>query len=109
MTDETTPLVWSVAPGRWVLKNADSLRSKLANLSVSVGSFQGDLVLDFDASIENEADLAVLLRDLGFAFDVCPDWSPSALVAQLKKSGLVEGAFNGSQRTASGKRITCPL
>jgi hypothetical protein len=103
MSDSEPPLVWSVAPGRWILEGVDD-QSVLAPLGASVSEADGRLVLDFEATDTAAAMVAANLRDAGFAFDDCRDWSPKALLIYLRTKGLLDGPFLASRRTASGRR-----
>ena len=105
MNDSERPLVWSVAPGRWILEGVSD-QSVLAPLGASVSEADGRLVLDFEATDTAAAKLATNLRDAGFAFDDCRDWSPKALLTYLRTKGLFDGPFLASRQMASGERKT---
>lgn len=79
MSDSERPLVWSVAPGRWILEGVED-QSVLTPLEASVSEADGRLVLDFETTDAAAAKVAANLRDAGFAFDDCRDWSPKALL-----------------------------
>ena len=88
------PYVSFASPHRWVVTNAASVAVGLAALGFR-RAVDGTYKINFrrPLSYEPMAVLAMRLRDMGAAFSAESDWSPFAVVCDLRDRGLFEGSF----------------
>jgi hypothetical protein len=92
---EPPSYVSEARPDRWVVEGGSAIKHELKQLGFrrSFLSTRATLTPKAPLSFEAMGRLAGALHALGIAFGAGRDWSPSAVVQQLREDGLFEGGF----------------
>ena len=90
-----TPYVYRAEFNLWEVRGSRALRRPLRRLGFRRLPFSATATLKRrrPLTFEEMARLATALRDLGIAFAVGREWSPSEVVQKLRDDGLFEGSF----------------